>query len=71
VSDEGTAERIDRACERAGAPELAPVARAVFEHAQFLLDDEANLTKVGNLAGTAKGRLARRALDLLGVEPEP
>lgn len=49
---------------------LVDVAARVFEFTQFLLDDDENLTRVGNLNGTAKDRLRARALELLGVEGE-
>ncbi len=48
-------------------PELALVASGIFDHAQYLLDDEENLTRAGNLTGEAKGRLRGRAEELLGL----
>lgn len=51
----------------AEAPHLAPVAAGIFDHAQYLLDDDDNLTRAGNLTGEAKQRLRERALELLGV----
>ncbi|UJR81538.1 hypothetical protein [Sandaracinus amylolyticus] len=49
-------------------PDLVEVARGAFRFAQFLLDDEENLTRTGNLSGAAKERLRARTLELLGVE---
>lgn len=46
---------------------LRNVAIAVFEYANVLLDDEENLTRIGNLNGAAKERLQARTLELLGV----
>ncbi len=48
-------------------PELAPLASGIFDHAQYLLDDDDNLTRAGNLTGEAKGRLRKRAEELLGL----
>ncbi len=45
---------------------LRSAARSVFEYAQFLLDDETNLTRVGNLSGDARALLQKRTLELLG-----
>jgi hypothetical protein len=49
-------------------PELVPVAAGLFEYTNVLLDDEDNLTRVGNLTGEAKARLRARALELLGMD---
>ena len=51
-------------------PELVGVAASLFEYANVLLDDDDNLTRVGNLTGAAKARLHARALELLGVDAE-
>ena len=51
-------------------PDLVEAARGVFRFAQFLLDDEENLTRTGNRSGAAKEKLRARALELLGVETE-
>lgn len=47
---------------------LAAQAQSIFEFTNFLLDDDDNLTKTGNLKGEAKARLRARALELLGHE---
>lgn len=48
-------------------PELRNVATGIFEYAKVLLEDEDNLTRIGNLNGVAKDKLKARALELLGV----
>ncbi len=48
-------------------PELRNVAMGIFEYAKVLLEDEDNLTRIGNLNGVAKDKLKARALELLGV----
>lgn len=53
----------------AGDAALADIATRLFEFTQFLLDDDENLTKVGNLDGEARARLQARCLELLGVAP--
>ncbi len=50
---------------------LAEIAGRIFEFTQFLLDDDDNLTKVGNLNGDAKARLRARVLELMGAEADP
>jgi hypothetical protein len=50
----------------AARPALAEAAGRLFEYAQFLLDRDENLTKIGNLSGAARDRLRQRALELLG-----
>lgn len=54
----------------AARPDLVEAARGIFRFTQFLLDDEDNLTRIGNLSGAAKEKLRARALELLGVESE-
>jgi hypothetical protein len=53
-------------------PNLGPaderLAEAMFEFVQFLLDDDANLTPAGNLAGTARQRLRTRLQELIAAE---
>jgi hypothetical protein len=52
-------------------PELRNVALGIFAYAKVLLEEEDNLTRVGNLNGVAKDKLRARTLELLGVaEPE-
>lgn len=53
-----------------GNAKLSRAATAMFQFAQFLLDDDDNLTKTGNLNGEAKGQFQRRVLELLGVDEE-
>jgi hypothetical protein len=53
-------------------PELRNVAAGIFGYAKVLLEEEDNLTRIGNLNGVAKDKLRARALELLGVsESEP
>ena len=47
---------------------LAAKAHSIFEFTNFLLDDDENLTKTGNLKKEAKERLRERALELLGYQ---
>src|SRR5262249_12424517 len=47
-------------------PALAEAAGRLFEYAQFLLDKDENLTKIGNLSGPARDLVRQRALELLG-----
>ena len=47
--------------------ELRNVAIGIFEYAKVLLDEEDNLTRIGNLNGVAKDKLRARALELLGA----
>ena len=49
-------------------PADARVAELVFEFVQFLLDDDANLTPVGNLVGGAKQKLRSRVDELIAAE---
>ncbi len=49
-------------------PDLIEPARGIFRFAQYLLDEEENLTRTGNLTGAAKEQLRKRALELLGVD---
>jgi hypothetical protein len=46
----------------------ARVADFVFEFVQFLLDDDANLTPVGNLTSAARQRLRTRVDELIAAE---
>ena len=48
-------------------PSRVKTAQNIFEYTQFLLDDDDNLTKTGNLTKTAKEALHARVSDLLGV----
>jgi hypothetical protein len=53
--------------------DLAGTASAIFDYAQYLLDDDERLTKGGALDGEGRDRLRARALELLGgpaAEPE-
>jgi len=52
-------------------PSLRNVAIGIFEYANVLLDDDENLTRIGNLNGVAKGKLRQRTMELLGVEASP
>jgi hypothetical protein len=49
-------------------PDLIEPARGIFRFAQYLLDEEENLTRTGNLTGTAKEQLRTRTLELLGLD---
>ena len=46
----------------------ARVADLVFEFVQFLLDDDANLTPMGNLTGVARQKLRTRLDELIAAE---
>ena len=59
-----TQELLARALE--AHPELVEPARRVFEYTNFLLDDDALLTKNGALNGEAKELLRKRILEVLG-----
>lgn len=54
-------------------PDLASAAAAIFDYAQYLLDDDERLTKSGALDGESRDLLRARALETLGgpVGPEP
>jgi hypothetical protein len=60
---DGTQDLLARALE--AHPELAEPARRIFEFANFLLDDDAQLTKGGALNGEAREQLRKRILELL------
>jgi hypothetical protein len=47
-------------------PDLVEVAGALFDYAQYLLDDDQRLTKSGALDGEGRALLKTRALELLG-----
>jgi hypothetical protein len=49
-------------------PDLIEPARGIFRFAQYLLDEEENLTRTGNLTGAAKDQLRARTLELLGLD---
>lgn len=69
VDDEARA--ILLASEELGGDEgLVEAALGVLALASHLLDDEENLTRVGNLDGEAKKKLAQRALELLGADED-
>lgn len=51
-------------------PALVPVAKGVFEYTQVLLDDEDNLTRVGNLNADARALLRARTEELLSGQGE-
>jgi hypothetical protein len=50
------------------SPELTAAVARIFEYTQFLLDNDENLTRTGNLTGEAKRQLRERAFELLGIE---
>ena len=47
-------------------PDLTPAAAAIFDYAQYLLDDDERLTKTGALDGAGRELLRARALETLG-----
>ena len=49
------------------APNLTEAARGIFEFTRFLLDDDDNLTRTGNINAEARTALRRRTLELLGA----
>ena len=53
-----------------GNKQLAGVAQAIFEYTQFLLDDDENLTKTGNLNKPARDLLRARTCELLEIADE-
>jgi hypothetical protein len=44
------------------------IAQSIFDFVQFLLDDDANLTPLGNLTGAARQKLRGRLQELLAAE---
>ncbi|MFN7697432.1 MAG: hypothetical protein ACK6CU_26135 [Deltaproteobacteria bacterium] len=52
----------------AARPDLIEPARGIFRFTQYLLDEEENLTRTGNLTGSAKEQLRARTLELLGLD---
>ncbi len=46
--------------------DLIAAAGAIFDHAQYLLDDDERLTKTGALDGVGRDQLRARALETLG-----
>ncbi|MEZ4370346.1 MAG: hypothetical protein R3B07_05955 [Polyangiaceae bacterium] len=67
---EDDARKLLAACaELEGDEGLVEVALAVLAFTSHLLDDDDNLTRVGNLSGAARGRLAERTLELLDATP--
>ncbi|MFZ5446535.1 MAG: hypothetical protein ACOZQL_41490 [Myxococcota bacterium] len=51
--------------------DLVEVAGALFDYAQYLLDDDQRLTKSGALDGQGRELLRARALELLGGPARP
>jgi len=49
-------------------PRLAGTASRIFEFTRFLIDDDDNLTRAGNLNARAKDALRQRTLELLGAK---
>lgn len=49
---------------------IAEPMAGVFEYTQHLLDEEENLTKIGNLTTSAKDLLRQRILECFGVQEE-
>lgn len=49
-------------------PRLADTACRIFEFTRFLIDDDDNLTRAGNLNARAKDALRQRTLEVLGVK---
>ena len=47
---------------------LADIATSIFEYTQFLLDDDDNLTKTGNLNKSARDLLRKRSCELLDID---
>ena len=50
-----------------GNKPLLTSAKQIFEYTQFLLDDDENLTKTGNLNKVARDLLRQRVRDLLSL----
>jgi len=49
---------------------LLNAAKPIFEYTQFLLDDDENLTKTGNLNKSARDLLRQRVCDVLNIPME-
>ena len=67
VSGSTVASLLARTDALAGDSGLAEIAARLFSFTQFLLDDDDNITKVGNLNGDARDKLRARCFELLGV----
>ena len=52
-------------------PGLAEIGAQAFAHAVVLLDNDDNLTRLGNPTGEARAALRERILSLLGGTPRP
>lgn len=50
-----------------GNKPLADISKSIFEYTQFLLDDDENLTKTGNLNKPARDLLHKRTCELLDI----
>ncbi len=53
-----------------GDKKIAEVARNIFDYTRFLLDNDENLTRTGNLNAGAREALRERTIELLGDDPE-
>ena len=51
-----------------GKSNLASLATSIFDFTQFLLDDDENLTKTGNLNAKAKTKLHERINELFSTK---
>ncbi|MCB9687783.1 MAG: hypothetical protein H6738_02610 [Alphaproteobacteria bacterium] len=65
MDERAIARRLAAIPEVAEHPGLADVGGAAFSFASVLLDDDENLTRMGNPTGEARERLRARILELL------
>ncbi len=54
-----------------GDKKTAEIARNIFDFTRFLLDNDENLTRTGNLNANAREALRKRTMELLGDEGLP
>jgi hypothetical protein len=67
VDERAIAARLTSIPEVAEHPGLAEVGAGAFSYASVLLDDDDNLTKLGNPTGEARARLRERIVELLSA----
>ncbi len=53
-----------------GDKKIAEIARNIFDFTRFLLDNDENLTRTGNLNANAKETLRKRTMELLGDDTD-
>ena len=70
VGEQDLRARLSAAPGVAEVPGLAEVGAAAFAYATVLLDDDENLTRLGNPTGEAREKLRARIEELLGLRGE-